>query len=153
MPVATPLVQRLQRYIDRRGPDECWPWTGCRHYKGYGRIQSQRRSVSAPRALWALVHGPIPAGYCICHTCDNPPCMNMRHWFLGTVGDNYADMRAKGRERKALGERHGLARLTKADVLAIRASDEPERAIAAKHGVALRTIQHVRSRATWRHIP
>jgi hypothetical protein len=66
---------------------------------GYGTIRLSRRDVGAHRVAWTLTNGPIPAGLVVCHRCDNPPCCNPEHMFIGTQRDNLADMFAKGRWR------------------------------------------------------
>ena len=119
------LALRLAEKIDRRSPDECWPWTACLGRNGYGKIGRGRAAEgteSATRALWRLVHGPIPAGYFVCHHCDNRACCNLRHLFLGTNQDNMDDMIAKGRHlpNRPRGEAHPSARLNAAKVAEIR---------------------------------
>jgi hypothetical protein len=75
------------------GPLVCIEWNGSRLKSGYGRFNNQR----AHRLIFEQVYGPIPKNMLVCHSCDNPPCVNPEHLFLGTSKDNIQDSIRKGR--------------------------------------------------------
>jgi len=77
--------------------NQCWEWQGYKSVEGYGRFQIHNRTHTASKVAWTLTHGPVPEGLCVLHRCDNPPCVNPNHLFLGTVKDNVSDMWEKGR--------------------------------------------------------
>ncbi len=79
----------------------CWEWSGRRRSDGYGLTID---NCAAHRLAWQLFNGPIPQDLWVCHHCDNPPCCNPKHLFLGTVYDNNADMMKKGRHFHVLNE-------------------------------------------------
>ena len=76
---------------------ECQPWTGTIGGNGYGKIKRKGKQLAAHRVAWEKVHGPIPDGLFVLHRCDNPPCVNVDHLFLGTQLDNMRDRLQKGR--------------------------------------------------------
>jgi hypothetical protein len=86
-------------FVDRRSADACWHWTGRKTTRGYGQIQGEGSWTGAHRRAYSLTKGEIPDGHYVCHTCDNPPCCNPAHLFIGTPQDNVDDMIAKGRAR------------------------------------------------------
>lgn len=112
------LTGRFWAKVERRGPDECWPWTGWTTSQGYGVIGLGGRDEKAHRAAWIVTRGPIPRGLVIRHTCDNPPCVNPTHLLLGTQLDNIRDRVERGRSAKTnesiRGDRHWSARRKRA---------------------------------------
>jgi hypothetical protein len=93
----TPLADRFWRSVDRRGPDECWPWKDARDAHGYGAFGHGSKTLKAHRVSSELTDGPIAEGLAVCHRCDNPPCCNPAHLFRAPQPENVRDMFAKGR--------------------------------------------------------
>lgn len=100
-----PLPERFWEKVDRSGGETaCWPWTGRRTEDGYGQIWVEDGATRAHRVAWAILRGPLPQGAHVLHACDNPPCVNPSHLFLGDNAANMRDRTAKGRyenQRKA----------------------------------------------------
>ena len=93
-----PLAERFARYLSPGAPEDCWEWRGQFNACGYGKFRLTPNSMNlAHRVAWQIAHGPIPDGLHVCHHCDNPPCCNPAHLFLGTHGDNMRDREIKGR--------------------------------------------------------
>ena len=87
------IEDRLEEKIDRSGgPDACHPWTGKWRVKEYGAISYQGRHWLVHRLIWTLAHGEPPSHIAVRHSCDNPPCANLRHLSTGTWADNSQDM-------------------------------------------------------------
>ena len=156
--------------IDKSGgPNACWPCVlGGRSSKGYMYISILGKTVGAHRMAWELTHGPIPPGMCVCHHCDNHPCCNPQHLFIGTHLDNYLDAVAKGRidpernpvythpHRVPRGENHCRAILRERDVIHIRREYALQhtslKVLAKKWGVHFSTVSRAISGKAWKHL-
>lgn len=158
----TPIEARFWPKVDVRGPDECWEWQASTDRKGYGRIGRGRAGtgwIYAHRASWQLEHGrELSSDELVCHRCDNPPCVNPAHLFVGSDADNLADMRRKGRgfvPEPQRGEDQHAARITEDDVRTIRrrrAAGETLRSIADDYGYTEAGISRICLRKTWGHV-
>lgn len=149
-----PAAERYHAKVDKRGPTDCWPWLASTNKKGYGKFGDGTTVTSAHRFGYVLLVGPIPQGLCVLHTCDNPPCQNPAHWFLGTNKDNVDDRERKRRRIAPQGEQHGRARLTEEQVHAIRqlyAADTSQRTLARTFSVSQRQIGRILQGVSWSH--
>lgn len=151
--VHPPLEDRFRTGVDMRGPDDCWPWTkGCLP-GGYGALWDGGNNRGTHRIAWELANGPIPDGLWVLHRCDNPPCCNPAHLFLGTQAENDADRTAKGRSTR--GDRHPYAKLNSETVREIRqrfADGTRVRDLAAEYGVSPTTLWYAAKGKTWKHV-
>lgn len=103
-----PLVDRFMKHVLVDEESGCWVWQAGRMPQGYGIFNARGSDLVtsglAHRASWMLHRGPITPEILVCHSCDNPPCVNPDHLFTGSHSQNMADMAAKGR-RKSPGQR------------------------------------------------
>lgn len=148
-------------------------WTASTRHKGYGafacKIDGKTVHDRAHRYSWRLTFGDIPNGIFVLHRCDNPACVNPAHLFLGTNQDNIDDMMAKDRHAKGAyrttrtgelgrykrGERHHIAKLTSADVLAMRRDREEGMAyskLAQKYKIGIKNAWMAVNGKTWKHV-
>lgn len=137
--------------------DECWPWLGSRN-KGYGILNFQGKAWKAHRLIWHLIYGRIPDGLFICHHCDNRPCCNPRHLFLGNHLANMKDAANKGRLKPPdnRGERHGMSKLIDSDIVKIRSLAKFgffQKDIALQFKIDPSAVSIIVRRKRWQHIP
>ena len=91
------IAQRMDAKTDKSG--DCWVWHGSKAKFGYGILVLNGKNRLAHRLSYALANNvsDLPRGKHVCHKCDNPPCINPAHLFLGSPWDNQEDKRRKGR--------------------------------------------------------
>lgn len=142
------IAERFDALVVRHPGNVCWEWRGRAYRFGYGRLKINGRMLSAHRVSYVLTYGPIPDGLYVLHRCDNPPCTNPAHLWLGTHTDNVRDSVAK--------DRSAGARLTAAQVREIRAAwavgGTTKAALGRAYGVNYRTVADILSGDTWSHL-
>lgn len=156
-PSADEVVAKFLSRLSRNQSNDCVEWAGARiKTNGHGTVRIASRNLLAHRVAWIIENGQIPDGIEVCHKCDNPPCCNMDHLFLGSHGDNMADCKSKGRNKipNLRGEDCGKSKLTENQVSEIRSigSGVPQRALAKKYGVSQFAIGSILRNKTWTHI-
>lgn len=142
-------ASRFWANVDKRGDDECWPWTGSRSWSGYGRLFVESRRITATRLALAFAGQVPPVDRLVCHRCDNPICVNPAHLFVGTHAENTADRVRKGRRLHALGRNKHSAKLTPDHVREIRRSPLTCRLLAEHYGVSEEAVRFARVGRTW----
>lgn len=147
-----PLEQRFWRRVIKK--EGCWGWSGFCNFFGYGQISlPSGNATNAHRVSWELHYGTIPEGMWVLHRCDNPPCVNPEHLFLGTHEDNMRDMAQKNRSPK--GESSPVSKLTDdivREMRSLRAQGWSQQRIADKFGVSQPLVGMVCRRKIWSHV-
>lgn len=149
----SPLSDRLWAKIEKDKPNKCWLWLAYTNPCGYGVLSAGKKrgtNILAHRAAYLDAVGRIPVGLHVLHRCDNPPCCNPAHLFLGTHSDNHRDKAAKGRAPR--GEKSGVAKLSEKQIIAIRTAEGTHKNIAACYGVVPQTVSKIKRRERWAHL-
>lgn len=136
------------------GEDDCWSWSGHSH-KGYGRVCIDYKYKQAHRVSWELHFGPIPEGMLVCHKCDNPPCTNPKHLFIGSHLDNNDDKISKGRSAPQHGENNPSAKANAALIIKIfemKKSGMRNCDISREVGLGQVVVCQILKRDRWKHV-
>jgi hypothetical protein len=137
----------------------CWVWQRMLMPNGYGQMgYKSRGSMLAHRAAYEVFVGPLIEGLMVCHTCDNPRCVNPAHLVQATAQWNAQDMKAKQRGNyanacKGSQVKH-LAKMTEASVLELRSLEGQlsNKQLAEKYGITVAVVGKILRRKTWKHI-
>lgn len=145
----------FESYLKEDVQTGCIEWIGHRVRGGYGQVNKDGKDAYAHRVAYERQHGEIPDGLRVLHRCDNPPCCNPDHLFLGTHADNMRDKAAKGRSASMPGETNPSAKLTADDVRTIRrlcADGAIKKEVGSKFGVTGAAVRLIVLRKKWAHI-
>lgn len=150
-------VELFDRLFDRTivCDNGCWEFTGGCDKDGYGKISVLGITIPAHRASYDLCKGDIPKDIKVLHSCDNPPCINPDHLYLGTAQDNSDDMVNKGRTNGPKGSRQGQAKLNEDAVIIIRQllnEGYSQREIARRFDVTQGAIYLIKHNKRWNHL-
>lgn len=168
--------ESFMKRVDVCATGDCWEWQDGTDGR-YGNVTWNGRTEKAHRVSWTLHRGPIPDGMMVLHGCDNPPCVNPNHLFLGTQSVNIRDCTRKGRngvhrhperlargdrngthtqpDKRHFGESNGSSKLTADMVRAIRAAYATgvrRKDIIAQFGVSKSTIDNITKGRLWKHV-
>lgn len=146
-------IQNFWNKVCVEDANECWLWTGTTDGK-YGVFNVNYKMEKAHRVSWVIHFGEIPKGLLVLHKCDNPPCVNPHHLFLGTLSDNTRDSIDKGRFGHCY--RSIPTKLTKLQVKDIRqlhtSSSLTQSEIADRYNVSQSYISKIIRREKWKNI-
>jgi hypothetical protein len=141
----------LKDLISRK-TDDCVLWTRAKRERGYGVVYTSGEIRRTNVLSWEISNSrKVPEGLEVCHSCDNPPCINPRHLFIGTHLQNMRDAQRKLRMQQ--GEGHYRSRLTVDTVRAIRLSNKTNKEISGELGLHRSHVSVIRSRKIWKSLP
>lgn len=148
-------IARFWSKVNVSDRTSCWEWTGSFLRSGYGEFSLDGKNVTAHRVAYEFMTGEeIPNGMSVCHSCDNPKCVNPSHLWMGTHIENMRDRNEKGRQRAPRGTERPNAILNEDDVREIRRRYETGRVtqlqMAIEYGVHETTITRIVNRKNWK---
>ena len=145
---------RFWKKVHKANEDDCWVWIGSKSKWGYGNFRLGRKTVLSHRFSYIMHYGKIPKETpLVCHSCDNPACVNPKHLWLGTDLENSRDKDKKNRGNRVFGLLHRSAKLTPEKVSIIRRryanGDVSFKQLAKEYGCTKQSIHSVVNFKTW----
>lgn len=138
-----------------KNKEGCWGWNGSFVNAGYGQSILNNRTIHASRMSWIIHNGQIPEGLWVLHKCDNPPCTNPQHLFLGNSKDNTQDMIKKGRKYNCKGSDVHFSKLNEEQVKQIRirlSNGEKAVNLSKEFGINQAALSAIKHKRTWKHV-
>lgn len=155
-------ISTFLKKVEVNSEDECWPWLGRKNTgRDFGVFPLYGRWRIAPRLAWEISNGrSVPNGMCICHSCDNPICVNPKHLWAGTHKDNMNDRERKKRNKlpshNNRGSNNGMSKLKEEDIIRMRflfdTGIKKPFELAKEYNIAWSAAANIVKRKSWRHI-
>lgn len=148
--ISEEILDRFFNSFEELDKTLCWVWQKSQDEDGYGKFSVNGFWVPAHRFSYLIHKGFIEKGLCVCHSCDNPSCVNPHHLWLGTIAENIKDCVDK--KRHSYGEKNAHAKLTTCQVMNIINSSIPGVRLAELYGVTLKAVSEIRRGVNWKHL-
>jgi hypothetical protein len=140
----------MDRFLEKlEKTDSCWVWKAAKTRDGYGAFFDEGKFVAAHRWSYMTHKGPIEPHLYVCHHCDNPPCVNPDHLFLGTPHENFMDAFRKGRVAFC---GYKLTPEQVSEIRFLRGLDVPRTTLAKRYGVGVGTIESIDLKRSWAEV-
>ena len=145
-------IDRFWSKVDKTAANGCWEWTAAKHKDGYGIFWVDNTVFLSHRISAKYFANLNIDNLCICHSCDNPSCVNPQHLFAGTQADNVKDMDNKGRRHNRKGINNGRAKLSENDIKDIQTKQLSYKEYMKKYNISNKTVYNIWNNITWTHI-
>ncbi len=146
-------LNRFWSKVDKRGPDECWLWTGSMYPDGYGQFKDPQRvsPKRAHRVAMELAGVAMPSGALALHSCDNRRCVNVAHLRAGSHAENMSDRQTRNPTNRP----GAVLTVEQAQVIRFlcRSTTLLQREIGALFGVTNKVVNLIAKRKTWALVP
>ena len=119
MPLTKEQIKRFWLKVNKKGGNECWGWQGGKCF-GYGIFWLNGKNERANRISYKIYYGEFNEKLFVCHSCDNPSCVNPKHLWLGTTQDNTKDRCLKGRTYVGYNEKSPFWKLKNEEIKCIK---------------------------------